>query len=152
MLRIDPVDRRLLGLLQSNARASYASMGSIVGLSAPATKRRVDRLRASGAIKTFTITMAPEILGWTTEAYVELFCRNETTPKDITAIVQRHPEVLSVCTVTGEADALMHVVTRDVRHLDRVLALFNAEPAVLRTRSAIVLSRLLSRAEGPPTP
>jgi len=148
VLRLDPVDRRLLSLLQRNGRASYASLGSVVGLSAPATKRRVDRLRASGAIKMFTIMMAPEALGWTTEAYIELFCRNDTTPKDIVAIMNKYPEVLTACTVTGDADAVLHVVAVDVRHLERVVELVSAEPSVLRTRSAIVLSRLLSRPEG----
>ena len=56
-----------------DARSTYAEVGAQVGLSAPAVKRRVDRLRTSGAITGFSARGYPSALGWTTEAYVELF-------------------------------------------------------------------------------
>ncbi len=71
----DELDERIVAALVEDARASYADIGAQVGLSASAVKRRVDRLRASGAITGFTVTVDPAALGWTTEAYVELFCR-----------------------------------------------------------------------------
>ena len=51
---MDAVDQRIVALLVADARASYAEIGSKVALSAPAVKRRVDRLRSSGIIKGFT--------------------------------------------------------------------------------------------------
>jgi DNA-binding Lrp family transcriptional regulator len=146
----DELDRRILLALVQDARASYAEIGARVGLSAPAVKRRVDRLRAAGAITGFSARLSPAELGWTTEAYVELFCRGRTSPSDIAAAARRHPEVVSACTVTGEADALLLIRAADVRHFEQVVERIGAEPFVVRTRSAIVLSRLVDRPDAVP--
>src|SRR5215470_3605148 len=114
----DELDRRILRALVQDARASYAEIGADVGLSAPAVKRRVDRLRAAGAITGFSARLSPGELGWTTEAYVEVFCRGKTSTADIAAAAKKHPEVVSACTVTGEADALLHIRTADIRHFE----------------------------------
>jgi DNA-binding Lrp family transcriptional regulator len=144
-MAFDELDKRIVAALVDDARATYAQVGSQVGLSAPAVKRRVDRLRASGAITGFAARVDPSALGWTTEAYVELFCRGRTSPADIGAAVSRFPEVTEACTITGEADALLHIRAADVRHFEQVVELIGAEPFVVRTRSVIVLSRLVSR-------
>jgi DNA-binding Lrp family transcriptional regulator len=129
---VDSIDARIVTALIRNARASYAVIGNEVGLSAPAVKRRVDRLRAAGAITGFSARVDPAAMGWTTEAYVELF----------------YPEVVDACTVTGEADALVHIRAADVRHFEDVMERIRAEPFVVRTRSVIVLSRLVDRDPG----
>ena len=79
-MAFDELDRRIVAALVEDGRATYADIGAKVGLSAPAVKRRVDRLRASGAITGFAALVDPGMLGWTTEAYVELFCRGRTSP------------------------------------------------------------------------
>jgi DNA-binding Lrp family transcriptional regulator len=132
---MDVVDQRIIALLLSDARASYAEIGSKVSLSAPAVKRRVDRLRASGVIKGFTTVIEPSAVGWTTEAFVELFCTGRTTPAQITVATRRHPEVVGAYTVSGQAD--------DIGHLEQALERLRAEPFVTSTRSMIVLSRLV---------
>jgi DNA-binding Lrp family transcriptional regulator len=149
-MAFDELDRRIIVALVDDARATYAEVGAKVGLSAPAVKRRVDRLRSSGAITGFSARVDPTALGWTTEAYVELFCRGRTSPADIAAAVGKHPEVTDACTVTGEADALLHIRAADVRHFERVMERIGAEPFVVRTRSVIVLSRLVNRPNMPP--
>src|SRR5579871_1880861 len=145
-MSLDEIDARIVTALIKDARASYAVIGNEVGLSAPAVKRRVDRLRASGAITGFSAQVDPAALGWTTEAYVELFCRGRTSPADIAAAVSKHPEVTGACTITGEADALLHIRAADVRHFEEVVEHISAEPFVVRTKSVIALSRLVSRA------
>lgn len=146
-MAFDELDRRIVGALVENARATFAEIGVRVGLSAPAVKRRVDRLRASGAITGFSARVDPAALGWTTEAYVEVFCRGRTSPSDIRTAVSKYPEVTGAATITGEADALLHIRAADVRHFERVVERIGAEPFVVRTRSVIVLSRLVSRVD-----
>ncbi len=146
----DELDRRILHALVQDGRASYAEIGAVVGLSAPAVKRRVDRLRAAGAITGFSARLSPGELGWTTEAYVELFCRGRTSPTDIAVATGKHPEVVSACTVTGDADALLHIKAADMRHFEQVVERISAEPFVVRTRSSIVLSRLVDRPDALP--
>lgn len=53
-MAFDELDQRIVGVLVENARATYSEIGARVGLSAPAVKRRVDRLRAAGAITGFS--------------------------------------------------------------------------------------------------
>src|ERR1700741_4074091 len=104
-MTIDDLDRRIVAALVEDARATYAEVGAQVGLSAPAVQRRVDRLRSTGAITGFAAQVDPSAMGWTTEAYVELFCRGRTSPAEIAAAVGKPPGVVAACTVTGEADA-----------------------------------------------
>jgi DNA-binding Lrp family transcriptional regulator len=146
-MSLDEIDARIVTALIKDARASYAEIGNTVGLSAPAVKRRVDRLRASGAITGFSARVDPAAVGWTTEAYVELFCGGRTSPEEIGAAVRKYPEVADACTITGEADALVHIRAADVKHFEQVMERIGAEPFVMRTRSVIVLSRLIERAD-----
>ncbi|GIJ22074.1 Lrp/AsnC family transcriptional regulator [Micromonospora lutea] len=151
-MQIDAVDQRIIALLVADARASYADIGTRVSLSAPAVKRRVDRLRAAGVIRGFTAIVDPASVGWTTEAFVELFCAGRTTPAQIGAAVRRHPEVVGAYTVSGEADALVHLRAADIAHLEEALERLRAETFVTSSRSTIVLSRLAeSPGVGPST-
>ncbi|HCT77698.1 MAG TPA: AsnC family transcriptional regulator [Micromonosporaceae bacterium] len=141
-MQLDDVDQRIIAALMSDARTTYADIGLAVSLSAPAVKRRVDRLRSVGVIKGFTAVVDPKAVGWTTEAFVELFCTGRTTPAQITMATRRHPEVVGAYTVSGEADALVHLRAADIQHLEQVLERLRAEPFITSTRSMIVLSRL----------
>jgi DNA-binding Lrp family transcriptional regulator len=141
-MTLDSIDEKLLALLQDDGRASYAELGAAVGLSAPAAKRRVDRLRATGVIRGFTAVIEPSALGWTTEAYVELYFRARTPPTTaVFAIAAKYPQVVSACTISGEADALLQVRAAGVHDFERILTQIGAEPVVERTKSVIVLSR-----------
>jgi DNA-binding Lrp family transcriptional regulator len=151
-LQIDPVDHRIIASLIADARATYADIGTEVSLSAPAVKRRVDRLRAGGVIKRFTAIIDPAAVGWTTEAFVELYCTGRTTPAQISAAARRHPEVVGAYTVSGEADALVHLRAADMSHLEQALERLRGERFVTSTRSMIVLSRLVDAATAPAAP
>jgi DNA-binding Lrp family transcriptional regulator len=145
-LRLDDLDRRIIAELLEDARRSYADIGSRIGLSAPAVKRRVDRLRADGVLRGFTAVVDPGALGWSVEAFVELFCEGRVPPRMIQAMVADVPEVQAAYTVTGDADALLHVRASDMSHFERTLELVRDHDGVKQTRSTIVLSRL----HGPP--
>jgi DNA-binding Lrp family transcriptional regulator len=144
-LRLDDLDRQIVAYLLEDARTSYAQVGSRVGLSAPAVKRRVDRLRQDGVITGYSAVVDPSTLGWTTEAFIELFCSGATSPEEIYISVRKHPEVIAAYTVTGEASALVHLRARDIQHLERALERLRTEPNITRTKTSIVLSRLIGR-------
>ncbi len=147
-MQLDQLDRLIVGVLLEDGRATFAQIGQQVGLSAPAVKRRVDRLVASGAITGFTVRVDPTVVGWTTEGYVELHCHGSTTPAEIRGAVDKHPEVVSASTVTGEADAIVHILATDIRHFEQVVERIAGEEFVSRTRSELVLSPLVRREQG----
>lgn len=142
-MQIDDIDRRILAALIADARASYSRIGADVGLSAPAVKRRVDRLRAEGAITGYRAQVSPDALGWTTEAFVEVFCAGGTSAAQIKASIGRHPEAVACYTVSGEPDALIHLRARDIQHLEATLERLRADRMIVQTKTSIVLSRLI---------
>jgi DNA-binding Lrp family transcriptional regulator len=149
-LRLDDLDRRIVACLLEDARLSFSQIGGQVGLSAPAVKRRVDRMRHDGVITGYAAVVEPAALGWTTEAFVELFCAGRTSPAEIYASIRRHPEVVAAYTVTGEANALVHLRAHDIQGLEEALERLRNEPNIVQTKTAIVLSRLLGRpTDGP---
>ncbi|MFH9322467.1 Lrp/AsnC family transcriptional regulator, partial [Streptomyces albus] len=90
---LDTLDERIVHALAEDARRTYADIGAEVGLSAPAVKRRVDRLRERGAIMGFTVRVDPAALGWQTEGFIEMYCRSRTSPGDIHRALAHYPEV-----------------------------------------------------------
>jgi DNA-binding Lrp family transcriptional regulator len=150
-LRLDDLDRRIVACLLEDARLSFSQIGGQVGLSAPAVKRRVDRMRHDGVITGYAAVVEPAALGWTTEAFVELFCAGRTSPAEIYASIRRHPEVVAAYTVTGEANALVHLRAHDIQGLEEALERLRNEPNIVQTKTAIVLSRLLGRPTDGPT-
>ncbi|KQO96606.1 Lrp/AsnC family transcriptional regulator [Leifsonia sp. Leaf264] len=143
---MDNIDRRILDELRQNARAGYGDIGSVVGLSASAVKRRVDRLVADGVIRGFTINVDPAVDGTTTEAWVEVFCRGTVSPDELQRILSAVPEVVYAGTVTGSADAIVQMRSRDIASLEAALEKVRLAANVDHTRSAIVLTRLVQRA------
>lgn len=143
---MDQIDHQIVTALLDDGRASYAAVGDSVGLSAPAVKRRVDRLLADGVIRGFTAVVDHEHLGWNTEAYVELHCKGTIGPDELREAFRPIPEVHEAATVTGQADAILRIVATDVRHLEDALERVRvAARNVERTETAIVLSRLIER-------
>ncbi len=133
-----------------DGRRTYDDIGQRVGLSAPSVKRRVDRLRQRGALEGFTAVVDHGALGWNTEALVEVFCAAGTTLDTVAERLHQHPEVVEAWSVTGEADAIARVRTEDNRDLERLIMDLQRDGLVARTRSQVVLSRLVGtpRAEG----
>ena len=146
----DALDSAILRVLAADARATYAQIGAQVALSAPAVKRRVDRMRADGVIRGFTVRLDPAALGWQTEAFVEIYCQGSTSPATMRAAVEQYPEVVTASTVTGDVDLVVQVRARDMRHLEQVVERLAAEPFVSRTRSTVVLSALVRRPDVTP--
>ncbi|MGW4380842.1 Lrp/AsnC family transcriptional regulator [Kitasatospora sp. NPDC004531] len=140
---LDDTDRLLLDQLSRDGRASYAEIGLLTNLSATAVRRRIDRLRARGVVRGFTVVLDPALLGWGTEAFVEVYCRPRTSPEELLASLRQFPEVAAAWTVTGDPDALVHLRAADTRHLEAVIERIRKEPGVQRSRSSVVLSQLI---------
>src|SRR5271166_6133793 len=143
--RLDDTDERILAELGEHARATFAEIGQKVNLSAPAVKRRVDRMLDNGVIKGFTTVVERNALGWSTEAYVQVFCHGTIAPDELRAAWADIPEVVSAATVTGTSDAILHVLARDMQHLETALERIRSTADVERSESIVVLSNLIDR-------
>lgn len=145
---MDGTDKRIVAHLVDNARASFAEIGHSVGLSAPAVKRRVDRLLDTGVLRGFTAQVDPDALGYGIEAFVEVHCRGNVTPGRIRSHLASLSEVAAAYTVSGAADAIVHLRAADMRGLESALERLRGLEIVDRTVSTVVLSTLLERPLG----
>jgi DNA-binding Lrp family transcriptional regulator len=145
MDRLDDTDERILAELTEHARATFAEIGARVNLSAPAVKRRVDRMLDNGVIRGFTTVIDRSALGWNTEAYVQVYCQGTIAPDQLRAAWTDIPEIISAATVTGTADAILHVLARDMRHLEAALERIRSTADIERSESIVVLSNVIDR-------
>jgi DNA-binding Lrp family transcriptional regulator len=92
------------------------------------------------------VVIDPEHMGWTTEAYVEVHCQGAISPDELRTAFEKVPEVHVAATVSGPADAILHIVARDVSDLERALERVRDETKnIAHTNTSIVLSRLIDR-------
>ena len=142
---MDAVDRQIVALLREDARRSFSDIGRHVNLSAPAVKRRVDRLEADGVIRGYAAALDAEAFGWHSDAFVALYCEGRMSAAEVRAAVAGHPEVAAAYTVAGEASAILHVRASDSKHLEETLERVRDAPGVIRTQTQVVLSTLFER-------
>ena len=145
MARFDEIDEQIVALLRENARRSFQDIGGRVSLSAPAVKRRVDRLEAEGVIRGYTVTIEPTAFGWHSHAFVELYCDGRMAGAEVSAAVSKHPEVEGAYTVAGSPSAILHLRATDTQHLEQALERIRETAGVTRTETQVVLSTLFER-------
>jgi Lrp/AsnC family transcriptional regulator, leucine-responsive regulatory protein len=138
---LDATDRTILDLLAENARRTLGDIGTRVGLSAPAVKRRIDRLEASGIILGYTTRVDHARLGRPLEAFTELRFSGDARVDAIASIGTGIPEVEAVFTIAGDPDALAWIRVSDVHELKRVIDRLRSTGEVIGTKTLMVLGR-----------
>jgi Lrp/AsnC family transcriptional regulator, leucine-responsive regulatory protein len=142
---LDRIDRRILALLQGNAKLTFAQIGAEVGLSSTAVKRRVDRLQRDEVIVGYGARIDPRALGEGIEALVEVYCADRTAPADVGRSLAGLDQVVSAFTVSGEADAVIRARVESIADLEKFVERLRRDPNVVRTKTLIVLSTLIDR-------
>ena len=142
---LDTLDRRLLALLQADARTSTADMARQLGVARTTVLARLARLERSGVIVGYTVRLGQEEGDRGVEAYVGI----TTAPKSAALVTQRLaalPELRQLCSVSGEFDylALLHAETP--ARLDHLLDEIGAIDGVIKTTTSVVLARRIDRA------
>jgi DNA-binding Lrp family transcriptional regulator len=136
---LDGTDREILALLRQDARRTLADVGERVSLSAPAVKRRIDRLEAAGVISGYTVIVDESKLGLPLEAFTELRFAGSAGIEEIASTISGIPEVEAFYLIAGDPDALLRVRVRDVEHLQRVIDQLRRSRRVTHTKTLMVL-------------
>lgn len=123
MIEIDDLDKRLLRALVRDAGQSAGALGRRLGLSQPATWRRIRRLEAAGVIRGRQLRLDAEKLGFGVTVFlgVKLALRGRVSLEDFERAVTAIPEVQTVEHVLGLYDYRLRVVARDLPDFERVL-------------------------------
>lgn len=141
---LDAFDRKLLGALATNADLSYAELGQLVSMSAPAVHERVKKLRASGHMRGKAALLDGPSIGKPLLAFVHVDTIGWGGTQELMSIAEL-PEVEEVHSVSGDTCMLLKVRCASSRALEGLLARLYATPGVSSTRSYIVLSTYLER-------
>ena len=149
LITLDAIDRRILRALQGDGRMTYDVLAQQVGLSPSAVLRRVKRLEESGVVLGYVALLAPERVGLSLTAYLNVRLekhteRHKRNPMDLfRAAVQTWPEVVECSALTGEMDYLLRVVVQDMAHYSRfIMDTLLKHPSVEDCKTSFVLDRV----------
>jgi DNA-binding Lrp family transcriptional regulator len=149
---LDALDRKILGVLQGDGRASNVDLSAKVHLSAPQCFRRVRALEERGVIRGYRAQVQPEALGLGVMAYVSLNIDGGQfgRVREIEASIRDFPQILECHTVSGDYDYLLKVVARDLKSLSQFLTdRLMQVPGVDDVRSMICLEEVKAPAPLP---
>jgi len=123
VIELDEIDRALLRALARDATQSASALGRRLGLSQPATWRRIRRLEEGGAIAGRRLRLNAEALGFGVTVFlgIKLATRGRVSLDDFERAVSAIPEVQTVEHVLGLFDYRLRVVARDLPDFERVL-------------------------------
>ena len=122
-MTLDDLDRRLLRLMVANAAQSASALGRQLGLSQPATWRRIRRLQEGGILTGRRLLLDAERLGFGVTVFlgIKLATKGRVSLEDLERAVGAIPEVQVVTHVLGLYDYRLRVVARDLADFERVL-------------------------------
>lgn len=141
---LDTLDRRLIALLQGNARASTAEIARQLGVARTTVLARLARLERDGVIVGYTARLGQDEATRGVEAYVGI----TTAPKAAALVTQRLaalPELRQLCSVSGEFDYLALLRADSPARLDALLDEIGDIDGVTRTHTSVVLARRIDR-------
>lgn len=142
---IDAIDRRILRLLQSDAKISNAELSRRVGLSPSPCLARVRALERSGVISRHVTLLDPLKVGLGVSVFIQVSLEQqvERALNAFQAAICTYPEVMECYLMTGDADYLLRVVVADVPALERfILERLTKIRGVASIRSSFALKQV----------
>lgn len=143
IMRLDPIDYRILDLLQRDARTTQVQIASAVKLSQPSVADRIKKLDESGAVLGYVARLDPRKVGNDIRAFVGVRVAHPRHHDAFTRRIQQIPEVLECHRVAGLESYLLKVVARDTEALDELISeTLRRLPGVTRTTTTVALATL----------
>lgn len=137
----DPIDRKVLELLETRGRMTWAELGESVGLSPPAVAERVRRLEERGVIRGYAAMLDARSLGLTLTAFIGVTLERPKHRRAFLELVDKLPEIQECHHVAGDYDFLLKVRCRDTADLEKLISeRIKGRPGAAQTRTTIVLS------------
>jgi Lrp/AsnC family transcriptional regulator for asnA, asnC and gidA len=133
----EPLDKKLVELLQADGRLSYAVLGKALGMSEATVRRRVQRLIESGVMQIVAVT-DPLSLGFSRQAMVGIKCVGDL--EMVADLLAAMDEIDYVVITTGSFDLLCELVCESDDHLLEVLGRIHAVPTVKSTECVLYLN------------
>ena len=125
---IDDIDRKILDLLQRDARATNVEIGKAVGITASSVFERVKKLERRGIVKGYIALVDPEQLGKSLTAFVRLTVESksdrsfEETYERIQAAFMAEPDIVECHSVAGAESLIIKVRVAGPKRLEEMIA------------------------------
>lgn len=141
---LDLIDLKLLEELQTDADRSNVELARLVGLSPAATLHRVRRLKESGVIRAVVARLDASTAGFPLQVYVAVTLQrhDEASHRRFAQAVRAMPEVIAADWVTGETDAMLMVVAREVAELQRLIVRLSTRGGAGRVMTLLRLEEI----------
>ncbi len=143
----DDLDRRLIALLQANARASAADLARRLGVARTTVLARIARLEAQQVIVGYTVRLSQDAGGAALQAYVGISVQPKSG-REVTRRLAAMPELQWLCAVAGEFDYVAWLRAATPERLDALLDEIGEVDGVTRTTTSVVLARRIDRVAG----
>ena len=142
---MDPFDRQILKIMQSNTRITTEDMGQQIGLSATAVQRRLKTLRKSGVIEKEIAVLNPTDDDSYILVIVEVVLKQGGT-NIINAFKNKaksHPEIQQCYYVAGENDFILIIAAKNMKRYDIITQeLFLDDNVILKFHSNVVMGNV----------
>lgn len=137
---INAIDKKILNIIQSDARTTNAEIARQVGLTPSATLERVRKLHESGVIAAYQTRLDPNRLGLGLLAFVFVRTDESKGPESIARQLRELPEALEVHMVAGDDCYIVKLRAASTSELSRLLhERVKKIPGVVGTKTTIVL-------------
>lgn len=143
--QLDPVDRRILRVLQRRADISQAALAEEIGSSPASCWRRIRALEEAGVLGPTLRLVHPEAIGRTLHAVcqVRMKSHDRESRASFEAFVAEHPEVMECLSMSGEWDYQLHVTVSSMAEYEEFLMRrLLSHPAVATSASHFALKRI----------
>jgi Lrp/AsnC family leucine-responsive transcriptional regulator len=137
---IDDIDRKILDLLQRDARMTNAAIAAEVGLTGPSVFERIRKLEQRGVIRGYTAQVDPAALGKPLTAFIRLVAGFDERYEQGIQEISRDPDVLEMYSVAGEDCYLIKTHASNPGDLQALINRVRAKITVLRSVTMIVMS------------
>ncbi|SDG13361.1 transcriptional regulator, AsnC family [Pseudomonas abietaniphila] len=144
-VELDRIDARLLAELQRNNRVSSEELGELVGLSSTGIQRRLKRLRSSGIIEADIAVVSPKAVGRDVMMLVMVSLERERADiiDTFKHSIRTTPEIMSGYYVTGDADFVLVVTTRNMEEYEQFTRqFFYNNPNIKGFKTMVVMDRV----------
>jgi len=124
-LLLDARNAQILALLKDDPRMSVSELARRVGMSAPATRERIQRMEEAGVIRGCRLEIDPAALGYPIAAFIRVRPMPGKLPKIVELAVSL-PQVVECHRITGEDCFIVKVRLDSLDNLDLILDQFLA--------------------------
>jgi len=143
---LDEIDNKILDMLLADSRTPLSHISQEVGLSSPAIRERINKLKKDGIIKGFSTIIDYKQLGLGLTAFIGLSMdESKCCQEEVFTDLENIPRVLEAHFTNGEEDILVKIVTENTETLVDLLGQMNAIDGVNRTKTLIALKTPIER-------